>query len=297
MGIPPTGKQVKWTAITIHRFDNGKFVETWMNMDFLGVMQQLDAIPSDHEDYTWGEPSEVTGYPGNPEENKALVRRSFEEALNQRNLDLVDEIYATGYVYHLPGSPEIHGSEGFKQLQAMQFAAFPDLHFTVEDMFAEGDKVVTRYTVLGTHEGEHMGIPPTGKQITVTAMTIHRIASGKIVEDWGSYDALGLMQQLGVIPPMVPKDFSNVFFMPLTPGLNMISLPLEPQTPYTARSFAEKLSATAVITLDEARHKFVGFTLDAPDDGFQIEGGKGYIVNVPEGGMVAFTGAAEKPSG
>jgi hypothetical protein len=88
------------------------------------------------------------------------------------------------------------------------------------------------------------------------------------------------------------KDFSNVFFMPLTPGLNMISLPLEPQTPYTARSFADKLSATAVITLDEARQKFVGFTLDAPDDGFAIEGGKGYIVNVPEGGMVAFTGAA-----
>ena len=91
---------------------------------------------------------------------------------------------------------------------------------------------------------------------------------------------------------MVPKDFSNVFFMPLTPGLNIISLPLEPQTPYTARSFADKLSATAVITLDEARQKFVGFTLDAPDDGFAIEGGKGYIVNVPEGGMVAFTGAA-----
>ena len=79
--------------------------------------------------------------------------------------------------------------------------------------------------------------------------------------------------------------------MPLAPGLNMISLPLEPQTPYTARSFAEKLSATAVIKLDEMRQRFVGFTLDAPDDGFVIEGGKGYIVNVPEGGMVAFTGA------
>ena len=88
------------------------------------------------------------------------------------------------------------------------------------------------------------------------------------------------------------EDFSNVFFMSLSPGLNMISLPLEPQTPYKARSFAEMLSATTVIKLDEMRQRFVGFTLDAPDDGFTIEGGKGYIVNVPEARVVAFTGAA-----
>jgi hypothetical protein len=80
--------------------------------------------------------------------------------------------------------------------------------------------------------------------------------------------------------------------MSLGPGLNMVSLPLKPITPYTARSFAEMLSATVVIKLDEKRQRFVGFTLDAPDDGFQIEGGKGYIVNVPEAKVVAFTGAA-----
>jgi hypothetical protein len=87
------------------------------------------------------------------------------------------------------------------------------------------------------------------------------------------------------------EDFSNVFFMSLSTGLNMISLPLKPQTSYNARSFAEMLSATVVIKLDEARQRFVGFTLDAPDDGFDIEGGKGYIVNVPEGKTIAFTGA------
>ncbi|MBM3238712.1 T9SS type A sorting domain-containing protein [Candidatus Poribacteria bacterium] len=101
-----------------------------------------------------------------------------------------------------------------------------------------------------------------------------------------------MLQQLGVIPSMAPKDYSNVFFMPLTPGLNMVSLPLEPRTPYTARTFAETLFATTVIKLDENRQRFVGFTLDAPDDGFQIEGGKGYIVNVLRGGMAAFVGAA-----
>jgi hypothetical protein len=88
------------------------------------------------------------------------------------------------------------------------------------------------------------------------------------------------------------RDFSNVFFMSLQSGLNMISLPLEPQTPYTARALAEYLSATVVIKLDEARQRFVGFTLDAPDDGFAVEGGKGYIVNMPESKVVAFTGTA-----
>jgi hypothetical protein len=136
-----------------------------------------------------------------------------------------------------------------------------------------------------------MGIPPSGKQVTWTGMTMFRFADGKIVEHWWAWDALGLMQQL--TPPEVPtEDYDNVFFMSLESGLNMISLPLKPQTPYTARSFAEELSATTVIKLDEARQRFVGFTLDAPDDGFAIEGGKGYIVNVPEARTVAFTGAA-----
>jgi len=90
---------------------------------------------------------------------------------------------------------------------------------------------------------------------------------------------------------VLDEDFSHVFFMPLVSGLNMVSLPLRPITPYTARSFAEMLSATMVIKLDEARQRFVGFTLDAPDDGFPISGGKGYIVNVPESRVVAFTGA------
>ena len=291
IGIPPTGNQATATMMVIHRITSGKIVEDWGVCDTLGLMQQIGVIPPDREDFSWGVPSEVTGEPGDPEVNKAILRRIDEEALNQKNLSLVDDFYATDYVYHLPGAPDIRGSEGFKQYFSTIFAAFPDFHITIEDMFAEGGKVVSRMTIQGTHTGEFMGIPPTGIQFTTTGILINRFADGKIVEDWESFDFLGFMQQLGVIPPMV-KDFSNVFFMPLTPGLNMVSLPLEPQTPYTARSFAEKLSATTVITLDEARQKFMGFTLDAPDDGFQIEGGKGYIVNAPEGGMVAFTGAA-----
>jgi hypothetical protein len=94
------------------------------------------------------------------------------------------------------------------------------------------------------------------------------------------------------VPELPPKETGNVFFATLSPGLNMISLPLDPVTPYTARSFAEEISATVVIKYDEALGRFVGFTPAHPGDGFLLEGGKGYIVNVPEGGTVTFTGAA-----
>jgi predicted DNA-binding protein (UPF0251 family) len=116
-------------------------------------------------------------------------------------------------------------------------------------------------------------------------LTIHRNAIA------ASHIDLPMMKAAEEEPDVTP-DVTNVFFTNLSAGLNMISLPLEPQTPYTARSFAEEIGATVVIRLDEARQRFVGFTLDAPDDGFAIEGGKGYIVNVPEAKVVTFTGAA-----
>jgi len=128
------------------------------------------------------------------------MRRVVEEVLNQKDLDLVDEFYATDYVFHVPGNPTIRSSEGFKQYFSTLFAAFPDFHITIEDIFAEGDKVVSRLTMRGTQTGEFMGIPPTGKQTTATGILINRFADGKIVEDWESYDFLSFMQQLGIIP-------------------------------------------------------------------------------------------------
>jgi steroid delta-isomerase-like uncharacterized protein len=201
MGIPPTGVQMTGTTINLFRIADGKIVEDWVNWDTLGVMQQLGAIPpTGNEDYTWGEPSEVTGDPGDPEANKAILRRVMEEVLNQKNLSLADQFYATDYVFHLPPNPEIRGRENFKQMLDMYCAAFPDYYLAIEEMFAEGDKVVTRYTFTGTQKGEFMGIPPTLKQVTFTGIDIHRLASGKIVEDWGNMDLLGMMQQLGVVP-------------------------------------------------------------------------------------------------
>ncbi len=133
------------------------------------------------------------------EENKALSRRLIEEVWNQGNLAVIDELIAPNYVDHDPTGP-IQGPEGMKQFVSMYLTAYPDTHFTIEDQIAEGDRVVTRWTARGTHKGPLMGIPPTGKQVTVAGISIDRVVNGKLVEDWTSYDALGMMQQLGVVP-------------------------------------------------------------------------------------------------
>ena len=133
------------------------------------------------------------------EENKAVVRRIF-EAFNKGDLDAFDELIAADGVNHAlpPGLPP--EPEGTKAFLGMFLSAFPDLQMTVEDQIADGDKVATRWTSTGTQTGELMGIPATGKQVTVTGMDIHRIAGGKQVEHWGEFDQMAMMQQLGVIP-------------------------------------------------------------------------------------------------
>lgn len=134
------------------------------------------------------------------EENKAIASR-YLESINTGNLDIIDEVVASNYVGHVSGE-ETHGPEELKQSVGMYVEAFPDISFTVEDEIAEGDKVVMRWTMRGTHRGGLMGIAPTGKQITVTGISVHRIEGGKVVDQWDSPDRLGLMQQLGmaVIP-------------------------------------------------------------------------------------------------
>lgn len=133
------------------------------------------------------------------EENKAIVRR-WVEAFNEGNLDAVDELVTDSYVRHDPNSPEVRGPEEEKQLIAMYRSAFPDLHFTIEDMVAEGDKVVIRVSISATHKGELLGIPPTDKQLMFTATETYRLAEGKIAEQWVNMDTFGMMQQLGTIP-------------------------------------------------------------------------------------------------
>lgn len=134
------------------------------------------------------------------EKNKAIYRRFVNEVLNAGNLAAIEELCAPDYINHdaPPGLPA--GLAGVKQLIAGFRAAFPDLCYTIEDEIAEADKVVARGTWRGTHQGDLFGIPPTGKQVTVTRIDCTRITEGKMTEHWASQDLLGLMQQLGVAP-------------------------------------------------------------------------------------------------
>ncbi len=133
------------------------------------------------------------------EENKALLRRVIDEVFNQHNLDAADQYYPGDYLQHNSHVPP--GLAGFKQFFTMHFAAFPDLHATIEDLIAEGDKVAARLTWRGTHKGEFEGVAPTGKQITFTTMEFFRVGDGKLAEHWDEVDLLGMLQQIGVIAP------------------------------------------------------------------------------------------------
>src|SRR5215212_1831072 len=136
------------------------------------------------------------------EENKALTRRSW-EIVTKGSLDTLEdalqEVYADDIVMHEPDE-DVHSIEGLKQFVSMIRSALPDLHITLEDDIAEGDKVVSRWRAQGTHQGELMDIAATGNEVAITGITIHRVEEGKIVEEWENWDALGLMQQIGAVP-------------------------------------------------------------------------------------------------
>ena len=133
------------------------------------------------------------------EENKALARRSW-ELVSPDNLDLIEEVYAPDLVWHEPDQ-DIRGYDQAKQFVSTFFAAMPDINITVEDVIAEGEKAVSRYTIRGTHQGETEEFgPPTGRQMQLEGITIHRFEDGKIVEEWEAYDNLSVLQQLGLAP-------------------------------------------------------------------------------------------------
>jgi steroid delta-isomerase-like uncharacterized protein len=133
------------------------------------------------------------------DEHKALLHRWI-DAWHAGDVAAVDAFVTPDYVRHDPNVPEVRGREAEKQLMTMYLTAFPDLRFAVEDMVAEGDKVVTRLTARGTHRGELLGVPPTDRAIAITAVEIYRFDGGRIAEQWVIGDVLGLLQQLGAVP-------------------------------------------------------------------------------------------------
>jgi steroid delta-isomerase-like uncharacterized protein len=134
------------------------------------------------------------------EENKAVVHRLIDEYWNGQRSELFDDIYAAEYVDHNlpPGSPP--GREGARQFNSVFLAALPDIRITLDDLVAEGDKVVWRWTAQGTHQGPLMGIPASGKPVAMSGITIERVVEGRITESWTQYDAVGLLQQVGAMP-------------------------------------------------------------------------------------------------
>lgn len=136
-------------------------------------------------------------------DNKAVVRRLYEEVWNKRKLEVINEIISPS---HALQASNIFGSsigpEAYKHNVLLFFAGYPDLHWTIEDTIAETDKVVACWTISGTHKGDYMGVPATNKKISVDGMTVHHITDGKIMDSYVSWDIWGMMQQLGVVPAL-----------------------------------------------------------------------------------------------
>ena len=136
------------------------------------------------------------------QENLQIVRHAF-DAWNAHDPNHLAKLFDEKYVEESDTLPErIIGPEGGLQVMRMYIRAFPDLHFVLNQMIASGDYVVTRWTATGTHRGDLMGIPATGKQVTVSGITISHVKNGKVVEEWSNWDTLGMLQQLGVVPEM-----------------------------------------------------------------------------------------------
>lgn len=137
------------------------------------------------------------------EANKEIARREIKELLEGGDPTALDELISEDYVSYDPALPEpVRGRDGLRALVEGYRAAFGGLNVRVEDQVAEGDKVVTRWTATGSHDGELFGVAPTGKDLEVTGISIERLKDGRVVEDWTNWDALGLMRQLGVVPEL-----------------------------------------------------------------------------------------------
>jgi len=193
MGIPPSGKQGTFASFEITRIENGKIAEHWGGPDMMDMVLQAGGVVS---------AAPLTPAPS--EVNKALIRRYVEQVPNGGNLNALDYFVSPDYKRYLSAAATPINAAGNKQRLAGLRAVFPDLKITIDDMSAEGDRVMYRGTARGTQQVAFMGIPPSGKQGTVTVIEIFRIENGKIVEHWGGPDTMDLVQQLGGVVSAAP---------------------------------------------------------------------------------------------
>lgn len=200
-GIPPTGKKVDFSGTTWIRFKDGKAIARWGVSDDAGMMRQLGLLPGVPTEHVVKPSQKDVGERMSPEAAEKLLRRFYDALINQRNLDVLDELIAPDFVDHSPWN----AAETVQDLKALfkgLFAAFPDFKATVEDLIVVGDKVITRVKMSGTNTGELMGMPPTGKPMTTRLIEVNRVGGGKIREHWENWDEFGFLTQLGLVPPM-----------------------------------------------------------------------------------------------
>jgi steroid delta-isomerase-like uncharacterized protein len=190
-GIEPTGKKVKGTLAFFSQYENGKLLTSFAFADQLAMYQQMGVTPP--------------GSAEAQEANKAVTRRTLEEVMNKGDVALIPDLFASTYVHRGPGGQEIKGHDGWKQAVLTAHAAFPDVHYTVDELVAEGEKVVCRYSMSGTHRGEYMGIAANGKPVSSKGVFVNRFENGKVAETFGVSNPLLFFQQLGVRPPAVAQ--------------------------------------------------------------------------------------------
>ncbi len=202
MGIPPTGKKIYWTGTRMFRVKNGKVSEGWINLDMLGLMQQMGIIPT--QNAASPDPKTEGSSSSKFEERRAVIQQLYDET-NKGNMDFLRELLAPDFIsYGGAGFQDLHGSEAFINLWRTFTAAFPDLQFHVQQIVvSDDDFAAVRGIQTGTHQGNFLGmVPATGKAVEWSGTAIFRFdENGKIVERWQDLDNLSLFQQLGVIPP------------------------------------------------------------------------------------------------
>jgi predicted ester cyclase len=185
-GIPPTGKRATTSGIFINRFKDGKVVETWAPNALLWY-QQLGVTPP--------------AFKQAEEKNKEIIRRTMDEVWSKGNLSLIPELFTSDYTSYNSSGKTVLGHDGFRKLVESARIGYPDLLCTIDQLVAEGDNIVCRYTITGTHKGEYLGIAPTGKKISVLCLFLTIIRDGKSAETWALNDSLASFKQLGIAPP------------------------------------------------------------------------------------------------
>ncbi len=179
---------------------NARFAEQVWNGDITPVLNQDTPVRPSAPNQSANGSIHRDGEANNAAQYVSVVSRIWNEIWNKGALDVSDDVFTADYLGHLP-IMTVHGPEEFKNLVRVYLTAFPDVHLTVEDTFTTGNRVCVRWISRGTHLGSMMGIPPSGNKIEVMGISIFRMAGGKVAEEWEGFDTLGMMQQVGAVPP------------------------------------------------------------------------------------------------